>query len=39
MHQMPFYSGRLKPVALLVKYACYAIGHDWRVANGLPVDQ
>jgi hypothetical protein len=28
---------KLKPMALAVKYACYAIGHDWRVANGLPV--
>jgi hypothetical protein len=28
---------RLKPVVLAVKYACYAIGHDWRVARGLPV--
>lgn len=29
---------RLKPAALAVKYACYVVGHDWRVANGLPVD-
>lgn len=29
---------RLKPTALAVKYACYVIGYDWRVANGLPVN-
>lgn len=28
---------KLKPIALLCKYACYQIGHDWRAANGLPV--
>ena len=26
---------RLKPIALLTQYACYVIGHDWRVARGL----
>jgi hypothetical protein len=30
---------KLKQTALLVKYACYAIVHDWRIANGLPVQQ
>lgn len=30
---------RLKSCALAVKYACYVIAYDWRVANGLPVQQ
>ena len=29
----------MKKIALLCQYTCYAIGHDWRVAHGLPVQQ
>jgi hypothetical protein len=39
MHRIPLHAGRVKPVALATMYACYVIGYDWRVANGLPVDQ
>lgn len=40
MHQIPHLSARLKPLALALAtmYACYVMGHDWRVANGLPGD-
>ena len=38
MHQIPHLPARLKPLALATMYACYVMGHDWRVANGLPVD-
>lgn len=28
---------KFKPIALLSQYAAYVMGHDWRVARGLPV--
>jgi len=29
---------RLKPITVAVTFACYAIGRQWRIAQGLPAD-
>lgn len=38
MFHKPYLNGRMKPLALATAYACYVIGYDWRVANGLEGD-
>lgn len=29
---------KIKPIVLAIGHACYAIGRQWRIANGLPGD-
>lgn len=37
MRQISQYPGRHKRTVLVVKYACYVIGRQWRTARNLPV--